>query len=87
MILYCMVLRSLLCGWYASIITRFFGKGLPQNGETDLKITCEGITDDCLVSVQFFTKRKKDQHQHIFCNKNYHCCEVCQMLMSKYEEE
>ena len=55
--------------------------------ETELSITCEGITDYCLVSVQFFTKKKKDQHQHIFCNKNYHCCEVCQMLMSKYEEE
>ena len=55
--------------------------------ETELKITCEGITDDCLVSVQFFTKKKKDQHQRIFCNKNYPCCEVCQMLMSKYEEE
>ena len=52
-----------------------------------LGITCEGITDDCLVSVHFFSKSKKQQHMNIFCNKNYKCCEVCQMLLKKYEED
>lgn len=55
--------------------------------EDGRSITCEGITDKCNISLHFRSPRLKKQHHDIFCAHSYACCEVCRMLLQKYEED
>lgn len=50
------------------------------------KVSCEGITDDCTISLNFFTRDKKRLHCGIFCNEHYKNCEIYRMLEEKYED-
>ena len=50
------------------------------------RITCEGITDDCITNIDFKSKNKKALHRSIFCDNKYKNCEVYRMLEAKYEE-
>lgn len=50
-------------------------------------ITCEGITDDCVLKTIFKSKKEKTQHLKIFCCNKYKNCEIHQMLEKKYEDE
>lgn len=47
-------------------------------------ITCEGITNDCVVKLVFFSEKKKNFHHNIFCRENFKKCEVYIMLEKKY---
>lgn len=51
-----------------------------------LKISCEGITDDCTINLIFFEKAKRNLHREIFCDARYQNCEIFRMLEEKYEE-
>ena len=50
------------------------------------KISCEGITDECVTEIKFTTEDKQRQHRAIFCNDKYQNCEICRMLDEKNEE-
>jgi hypothetical protein len=50
------------------------------------KISCEGITDGCITSLEFNSGRKRDLHRKVFCNKKWQNCEIARMLEEKYEE-
>ena len=50
------------------------------------KLTCEGITDDFTISLNFFTRNKKLLHCEIFCNEHFKCCEIYRLLEEKYED-
>lgn len=50
-------------------------------------ITCEGITDVCVIRLIFKSKKEKTLHRRIFCDKNYKNCEIYTILEKKYEEE
>jgi hypothetical protein len=49
-------------------------------------ITCEGITDECVIRLIFKSKKEKNLHRRIFCDKNYKNCEIYTILEKKYEE-
>lgn len=49
-------------------------------------ISCEGITDDCIIKLLFVSAEKRDWHRKMFCNTNYKYCEIYNMLIKKYEE-
>ena len=50
-------------------------------------ITCEGISEGCVTSLEF--KREKDNllHKRVFCDDKYKNCEICRMLDEKNEEK
>ena len=48
-------------------------------------ISCEGITDDCTVKLQFCNGKKRDAHRKIYCERNYKYCEIYRVLEKKYE--
>ena len=51
-------------------------------------VVCEGLTDDCVLSLRFFTEESRNQHRQLFCDKDYEKCEVYRMLIKeKYNEE
>lgn len=51
------------------------------------RITCDGITEDCITITEFNTKQARNQHRHIFCDSmKYKNCEIYQMLEKKYDE-
>lgn len=56
-------------------------------GSKKTKITCEGIAEGCVTSLEFSTEDKKKLHRKIFCNNKYQNCEICRMLDEKNEEE
>ena len=49
-------------------------------------ITCEGITDVCVLRLIFTSKKEKRNHRRIFCCDKYKNCEIYTMLEAKYEE-
>ena len=49
-------------------------------------ISCEGITEDCIIKLLFASPEKRDLHRKIFCDNNYKNCEIYRMLEKKYEE-
>ncbi len=49
-------------------------------------ITCEGITDDCIIKLLFISPEKRDLHREIFCDRRYKNCEIYTMLEKKYED-
>lgn len=51
------------------------------------KISCEGITDGCITTLEFNSKEKKRLHRRIFCNERYTNCEIYRMLEEIYEDE
>lgn len=48
-------------------------------------ITCEGITDECILKLIFTSPAVRDVHRKVFCEAKYKNCEVCEMLEAKYE--
>lgn len=63
---------SILCPFYLS------------NGKRS--ISCEGITDECKITLLFKSQEERDKHRSIFCDAKYQNCEICAMLEKKYEE-
>lgn len=51
------------------------------------KISCEGITDDCTITLNFSSQEKRNLQRRIFCDDKYKCCEIYRMLREKYEED
>ena len=50
------------------------------------KVSCEGITDDCIINLMFISEPKRNLHRKLFCDAKYQNCEIHKMLMEKYEE-
>ena len=50
------------------------------------QVTCEGITDDCIIKLVFFSEKKRNSHHRIFCCENYKKCEIYRMLEEKYAD-
>lgn len=50
------------------------------------KITCEGITEGCVTSIEFKREKDKNLHKKLFCDDKYKNCEICRMLDEKNEE-
>lgn len=69
---------------------RTYNEGLincPFYKATALKsISCEGITDDCIIKLLFISSEHRDLHRKIFCDNKYKKCEIYRMLEKKYEE-
>lgn len=51
------------------------------------KISCEGITDDCIITLTFSSQEKRNTQCKIFCDDKYGCCEIYRILQEKYEED
>lgn len=62
----------ILCPFYVSMATK--------------SITCEGITDDCILKIIFKDSTQRDKHREIFCDRHYRKCEIYGILEKKYEE-
>ena len=54
---------------------------------TQKSISCEGITDDCIIKLLFTSPEKMNLQRKIFCEHKYKNCEIYTMLEKKYEEE
>lgn len=53
---------------------------------TEKRIVCEGITEDCNTALEFLTRETKQLHRGAFCDTmKYGNCEVYRMLEKKYE--
>lgn len=63
------------------LITCPFYKSMAQKS-----ISCEGITDDCIIKLLFVSPEKRDLHRKIFCENRYQNCEIYRVLEAKYEE-
>lgn len=50
------------------------------------KISCEGITDDCILKLIFFSEKKRNLHHRIFCCEHFKKCEIYRMLEEKYAD-
>ncbi len=50
------------------------------------KISCEGITEDCITCLSFSSQQKRNSHRKLFCDARYRNCEIFKMLEEKYEE-
>lgn len=50
------------------------------------KISCEGITDGCTISLTFVSQQKRDLHRRVFCDARFRYCEIYNMLEEKYED-
>lgn len=49
------------------------------------RIVCEGISDDCVNSMEFVSSRLRDRHKERYCDKKYQNCRLYRMLQEKYE--
>lgn len=49
-------------------------------------ISCEGITDNCVMKILFQTPELRGNHSKIFCEAKYTNCEIYRMLEAKYDE-
>ena len=49
-------------------------------------ITCEGITEDCIIKLIFTSPELRDVHRSLFCDNRYKKCEIYRVLEKKYEE-
>ena len=58
-----------------------FFKELTKRG-----ISCEGVTDDSILKLWFYSPKAKDLHVEVFCQRRYGNCEIYRMLEKKYEE-
>lgn len=50
-------------------------------------ITCEGITDECKMKIEFKNRNARNQHRSIFCDAKFENCEVFRAIKEKYEDE
>lgn len=53
---------------------------------SDKCITCEGITDDCTLTLEFRKNKMKKQYRRNNCEEDYEDCELYKTLERKYEE-
>ena len=49
------------------------------------KISCEGITDECITSLIFISEAERKFHKKVFCDNRYENCEIFRMLEDKYK--
>ena len=49
-------------------------------------ISCEGITEDCIIKLLFTSPNARDLHRMIYCDNQFKKCEIYIMLEKKYEE-
>lgn len=56
-------------------------------GSKKTKISCEGITEESVILLEFFNNEKKNRHREIFCDNKYQNCEICRMLNEKNEDD
>ena len=52
------------------------GPGKKNSGFWHYRISCEGFTDDCIVSATFRSGKELLQHMQLFCEDHYSCCEL-----------
>lgn len=71
-----------------NVLCPFYKKSKAYTPHQELRhITCEGITDDCSVSVNFNSNIAREQHLKIYCCGNYTYCEIYRAVYgAKYEE-
>ena len=55
-------------------------------GSDKRKVMCEGITDDCIIKLIFFSELKRNCHHSIFCCEHFTKCEIYRMLEGKYAD-
>lgn len=55
------------------------------NTSTNQSISCEGVTDDCILKLIFATPRKMQMYRGTFCARKYPQCNIYAMLEKKYE--
>lgn len=51
-----------------------------------VNIRCEGISACSRVILQFNKKNQMLKHMETYCKGEYTKCDICKMLMQKYEE-
>lgn len=51
------------------------------------RITCEGVIDDSSLALIYHNKADYETQINVFCCGQYQRCEVCRLLMEKYEED
>jgi hypothetical protein len=64
----------------ANILCPFYKRSAKQS------ISCEGITEDCILKTIFSSPRNMHLHRLLFCEGKYKNCEIFTMLEKKYEE-
>lgn len=64
----------------AEIRCPFFKKHEPK------AISCEGITEDCVLRLVFTSQEGRERQESIFCSSAYEKCEIYRAIMEKYEE-
>lgn len=53
-----------------------------------VEIRCEGIIEESRTCVLFDRREDKTQHQRIYCEARWECCEIARMLMeAKYTDD
>ncbi len=50
------------------------------------KITCEGITDKCIINLEFKNGAERDLHRKVFCDAKYKNCEMYRAIEEKYKD-
>lgn len=54
--------------------------------QTNVGISCEGLTDEMFIRLCFQTAKAKDTQMEVFCDNHYRKCEIYEILEKKYEE-
>ena len=49
-------------------------------------IQCEGMTDNCSITLMFVSEEARNIFRRAYCNTCYKNCTVYNMVMAKYEE-
>ena len=49
-------------------------------------VLCEGITDDCSVTLRFTSPDKRTIYRRRYCNAHYEECSLYKLLEDKYEK-
>lgn len=64
----------------ANILCPFYKRSAKQS------ISCEGITDNCILKTIFSSPHNMHLHRLLFCETKYKNCEIYLMLEKKYEK-
>ncbi len=54
--------------------------------QTAVGISCEGLTDDMVIRLQFTTSKEKEKQMQCFCESRYNNCEIYRVVEKKYDE-
>ena len=53
--------------------------------QTSVGISCEGLTDDMVISLHFSTSENKKKQMQCFCENRYNNCEIYRIVEKKYD--